>query len=750
MNIRIFAIVVGLWTSAVIAQPLVDHVPEDAIVYIGWQGTDALGPAYEQSKLKTFIESSSIPRLFSESLPQFMQKLQEDDAEKVAGAQKLGDAMKLVVKHPVAVFVSGFKPDASDDAEGPMPKIGIVVSAGKDKDAIAAAFNEAVKTAEEGDADLQARVIVEGDVVALVYGFSETEKLPAAGAASFAKSNSMASLKKHAATDAAFSVAIDLEAILTRIDDNVKQEAAEADHASWVRARDASGLLGAKRFIVSGGFAGNEWASQSFLEAPAPRKGLLKLLEPQPIDPALMNRVPRDATSVAVGQFDFAGFIGVVRDIVTAANPEAGKMMGQGLGAVSMSLGRRVEGELLAPLGNQWALFTSPTTGGDGAVGMVAVNKLDDEKLAKAAWGDFYFAMSNMLPNLLRQQGVKLVPKADDKSITKSIVYSMEINDTGIAPAFVVHGGCLYIGVMPSTVIKAATAADDGQFTAQPQFAERVKAIGGPALTGFTYADLSETAVDTLKQIEEVWPTVVTQAQAEGVFLPQQLFPPGNQAAALLGPALAGSWMDDTGFHSRDRSPFPGSSIFGYKQADTMTTVGVSAVAVAILLPSLNKARETANRIKAQANLTQIGKGCMLHSNENRGEAPPDLGSLLQQDITLDVFTSPSSDTTIPADVRNGTPEVKAAWVNANSDFVYIKPAAKLSAVASDTAIGYEKLGIHGKDGTTVLFADGHAEFMKRAAAIEVIQKQTGAPPVEYKKVKKSATTRPAVPAPGM
>jgi prepilin-type processing-associated H-X9-DG protein len=719
------AIACLLFASSAHAQALADRVPADASIYVGWKGSDTPGNGYAGSHLQAIIDASGFANLRDQFLPQLMQKLTAQSKDHGEAALAAKTSLEILFRHPCALFVAGI---AKGPSGQPVGKVGLLCQAGQESDALLTIFNAA---AHGPDALPLAQAFASGDCTAFLVGYDADTPIPAPGDAahSLASNDGFLRMTRIPGRDQFITVYADVPAALSMVDQamDLTQTSDEA-RLMWHNARDASGIAGVKHVWSGGWFEGKDWKSELFVDAPAPRGGLLKAFEPTAIDPGLLARVPSAAAMSAIGQFSLGEWMNQIRATIAAASPNGAAMFDKVMGVLQMTIGRNLLRDILQPMGPEWALYSDPSipapqplAGADSAqasllsgFNIVLINKLADAEKAKTGWTMLSYALSNASAGFIRSHHLHISTTSSTNG--DQPIYTIVL-PTNLQPSWTVKDGFMYFGFSPEGVTAAANRASGQAVTEQPEFQTALKQLALPgAYTGFHFANLPATGQQLHARWQQAADALRDIAGEAQLKLPDTILPPMEKLLPELEPALSVYWADDAGWHARACSPFPGAGSNSPSQI-TSGLLGIKA-----MLPALRNAREAAKRAKCASDERQMGEACLLYANDHAGKYPANVADLLDQALDPHIFLCPASNTTLPANYATMARADLARWLTDHGDYVYCGAGLTTGADPAQIVV-YEKPEDH-KTGMNILFADSHVEFKQMADAVQLIRSQ--------------------------
>jgi hypothetical protein len=703
MSRWIATIVLFAVASLAHAQPLAPHVPAEAQVYVGWAGVDELGEQYTGSKLKAVLDAAQFGQLINETIPTLLLQQAGEDPSAAEAAELFRTLGPVLWHRPVAVYFAGM--DSTPDGEA-FARCGVICSAGEYQQIVTEQLERLRDVILEEQDGLPVQVQTTGDVVGLYIGAPAqagqgfTQRMPA---------------------DSAIALFVDAERIMGTIDALIAEES-EEDLAQWHAVRDALGLDGVKRFVYAAGFEGKSWRCEAFLDAPAPRRGLVAALEGKPLDDAQLKIVPQSATWLQVSQLDIAAVYDAILESVIASNPQAMIAWQQKLAALTRDTGVDLD-ELIRQFGPTWIMYNDPAVSGTMGLGLSIVNRPAETAALEAQLStleDFANAQ------LEKQQRVpfrfKRIPS--DGMTIHSLAVPM------FSPSWAVRNGNLYITLFPQAIVMAdlyAQQSGPSILDNEKFLAVRKRALGGAAepATSLTYVDLPQTAPQSYQGYMMLTQTVAAMMPAEAA--PDMLLPPLGLILPHLEPAGSAGWADEAGFHCRGVSPFPGSSLLS--QNATLFSNGgvvVPAVGVGILLPALGAARRTAREMQSATQARGIQGACIIYAQSHDEQYPDELYPLYDgKYVALEYVVSPMSGVTPPRDFDQWEPLDQRNWLRQNASYVIVPGKTNTIDAREIQVVG--KPSHHSDRGMPVVYGDNHTKWELDVEAVsDTLYEQTG------------------------
>jgi prepilin-type processing-associated H-X9-DG protein len=702
--------------AATATVPLGDRVPGDAIVYVGWAGSDALAPKYDASHLKNIMAASEMPKMFDEFVPQLIKRVAKEDPGSAEVLRQIVAIGAPLWKHPTAVYFGGI------DWNGPqpMPRLAVLCDAGADAADLSERITKLLENApKDGPMPL---LKTYGTLVVFAFGTPASIDADFAHAPVVNVANSPKFIKCLAQVqhDPAYIEFIDAEAGVKMVNEVLAKMNDVHSTERWNHARDALGLSGLRQGIVTAGFAGSSWDTEAFVSSTTGKQGVLALLNETPLNTDLLKAVPQSADRMTAGKFDLDAFVGEIHDIVAELDAGTAEQIDEGIARFNQVSGLDLRKDVLANLGNEWVFYADRTIGGPGLMGSVLVNKLKDADAADKALTQLAERANAIIADQMHEPEVKI-------EFHQSVVNGVTLHYLAVpfvTPTWAVKDGNLYLGLYPQVVSAAVeqVAKKAPSILQRTEFTALMKTLGNHPACSMEFLNLPGTAPEGYTDVLAITRLYLGMGDVMGVRTPMMVVPPLGKITPELAPSGSVTWTDAAGFHMKDITPFPGADVIAGSSFGSGAFLAEDSLLISILLPSLNKARETANRAKCASNEHQIGLGILLYQNEHNQKYPPDLGTLVKEEqLTPAVFVCPSGNNEVPAEIAAGTPDEQAKWVNEHADYVYLGKGLK-GNVDATRVIAYEQDGAHGNDGMNLLYGDGHVEWQMRAVAMQQIQ----------------------------
>ncbi len=711
--------------------PLAANVPSGTLFYVGWAGSAQAAAMSDGTHAQALLNESQLRELMHEYLPRVLMSLAKDNQEAEPILRASLDLAAIAFQHPTALAFGGVAWESDMNNGEPMPKLMIICDAGDDAPRVRAKINDLFRAV--GKPELAFIVDENNGRVYLSVGFAKLDLAQVGGGGDGNNGPSLATMDQFvsATTDVLASlekgpmkvVYIDVPGMLEVILQGTEREegpeqAAEAREGLQMLGFDAIG-----RVCVATGFNGADYATSGFMEISAERRGLTLLL-PEPgasLDAAMINAIPADATLAAGAQFKIGEIVNIVRQIISRTQPQEAQQFEEGMAFIGRLVGTDIEQDVLNQFGDTWAAFVSPQIGERVQSGVV-INTPKNAAQLQRGLASLTLNLSAIANQSLKDEteGNLRLP---GRYIEREGVRTYFLNTPLIAPSWSIDGDSLHAAFYPQNILAARSVG--GGFAESEAWAA-VKALAGDhEPVAFSYADLPATAPASYPQLLSLMQLGIGAGDMfgdmTGVTPPAMAMPPLPVVMEHLSPAVSVAWVDESGFHMRSTEPFPMSSILA---GSPSSGIGAAASMMGVLLPSLDRARDSAVQVQSASNLRQLSQGMFMYANDNKGTLPPTLGDVFAGGYSgsIEIFLSPRIGTQ-PPEVMAQAIDGQRDWINENTDYVYIGNGRKLTSIRnhSEMPIAWENPE-RVEEGINILFADGHVEFVEFPRAYELIE----------------------------
>lgn len=670
-------------------EKLLNVAPDDVFFVAGTSGGDEVGPAFKQTVIGKMWNDPQTQAFYTQIVDTIKARIAAEAEGNDANEVKfVTDTVTLMLSRPIIVGAAG------KQAAGDLPPayLFLMVNTGPSKDAISARFAKLEAMAPK---DTFADVTIAGtklrgpakketpDVYWGMAGeyFVVAVNDPNGLALKHLKSGGSSAsslLNKVKPNGDAMAVYLDIARVKAMIQAD-KDAGREFGKVTGILA--SLGLDNIRTYVARTGFAGGQFTTEAFVEAPSPHKGLLAVMKP--VDMKAFDMVDANCVGAMAANIDIASAFDTVMNTIKGADADAYAEATKGITDFETQVGFKIRDGLLASLAGPVVIYNLPQ-GNDVMGGASAVLVADLKDQAKfeesmAALGKYAGEQSKGSLQISTQT-------VDGRKLNVWTIPQMAM--MGLAPTWTIANGKLVMATNQQACKSAADMAASpkaaGSLSSVPAF--KTVTAGLPSgLTSVRYLDAQVYFKMLNMQLQRMWPMVTMVATQNGIALPYTL-PDLSKYQSQFGPGIVYSWTDKDGLHSR----MQGS---GIEQA--IGGVAGAAAGLAVLMPALAKTKDLADQMLSATNMKGMANAILVYAQDHKDQYP---GSL--DDLVKEAGLSPS------------TLEYKRKPKDLPGPSYYYVAGLKESTPSSYILI-YENPGYR-QDKINVLYNDMHVEWVSK------------------------------------
>lgn len=609
-------------------EPAVMNVaPEKCLVYLSLAGTAEADPNSPNQTEQLMAEpevrrmAEEIERAVREALKNIAR---QDELSPGLTADETVELGKILTRRPLTVYVS----DAQMSQRGPVVRGGIVLNCGDQLDkmkAIVDHFLKAVppKYVEKVQIDgadwtsikftplVQATLGFKDERFYLALGDGELQAMLARGRGKSPKW--LAELRKQLPVERTSTILyVNTQAAM--------QLGLPLAGPKVARIVDAVGFDNVTSLSSISGLDKEGFVTKTLWSIDGKPQGFFRLAEIEPLTPGDLAVVPQDATFAAAFKVDPAEMFDVISEIIEKIEPEAKKEFDRAFEMMSEQYGLNMRDDILAPFGDTWRVYDSPSEGGVIS-GLTAVVKVKDHKRAAETlrklndqWNTWLKKQANGThgnPHLINRQAYRRSMRVERLEFNGEVIHSLNgpMLRLPYTPALCLTDKELIVSLNPQGIKGYLSRGDDFKSLAGvPEVAKLFQGDSGPMK--FAYCN-SQRIFDILYPVVLSGTNFATFSMRPVINLNTSMIPSARAIRPHLRPSVMSARRVPSGIEIIERRTLPGPSVAA------LAPVGVGA-----LLPAVQSARQSSKRVQSANNMKYINLAMHNHAQAYRKFTP--------------------------------------------------------------------------------------------------------------------------------